>query len=156
MPVVSNMTWSVQFRGMGENDYAGVDIYTPATTGQNYPEYWENLGNDLFPYWVLLTNSAAGPMDFAAQMEASDQPAPVNLERPALTAVKIGPNMLVSWPCDRVGWTLEAQTNAPGAGIVANGTSWHTITNSQFANSWFFPLTKGSVFCRLRSPLIAP
>ena len=61
----SDMTWSVQFQGMGLTDTVGVDLYSPPTVGQNYPDYWENngLGN-----WSLLTNSV--PMDFGARMWA--------------------------------------------------------------------------------------
>jgi hypothetical protein len=151
MPVVSNMTWSVQFRGMGPNDYVGVDIYTPATTGKSYPDYWENSGSDIFPIWALKTNSVAGPMDFAARMEARAQPAAVNMEPPMLTCVRSGSSMVVSWPCDRIGWKLQAQTNAYSVGIT---TTWYTITNSRLVNSWTFPFVpaNGSVFCRLISP----
>ena len=67
---VSNMTWSVQFEGMGDGDAAGVDIYSPPVTGQDYPDYWQNDGTG----WVLLTNSV--PMDFAARMEAQQIPEP--------------------------------------------------------------------------------
>ena len=67
---VSNMTWSVQFQGMGAGDAAGVDIYSPPVVGQDYPDYWQNDGTG----WVLLTNTV--PMDFAAKMEASQVPEP--------------------------------------------------------------------------------
>jgi hypothetical protein len=59
----SDMTWSVQFQGMGAGDSVGLDIYSPPVVGQSYPDYWENNGG-----WVLLTNGV--PMDFASKMEA--------------------------------------------------------------------------------------
>ena len=65
MPVVSNMTWTVQFRNMGTGDSVGVDIYSPPTVGQDYPDYWQNDGTG----WTLMTNSV--PMDFAAVMQAT-------------------------------------------------------------------------------------
>src|SRR5208282_121995 len=65
MPVLSNMTWSVQFRNLGTGDAAGVDIYSPPTVGQDYPDYWQNDGTG----WELMTNSV--PMDFAAVMQAT-------------------------------------------------------------------------------------
>ena len=65
MPVVSNMTWTVQFRGMAQDDSVGLDIYSPPTVGQDYPDYWQNTGTG----WVLMTNSL--PMDFAARMGAT-------------------------------------------------------------------------------------
>ncbi len=61
----SDITWSVQFQGMGLTDEVGVDIYSPVTVGANYPDYWSNDGSG----WMLLTNSV--PMDFAARMEAT-------------------------------------------------------------------------------------
>jgi hypothetical protein len=67
MPVISNMTWSVQFQGMGASDSVGVDLYSPPTVGTNYSDYWElDAGT-----WMLKTNLDGVPMDFAAQMEAT-------------------------------------------------------------------------------------
>jgi hypothetical protein len=65
LPVTSNMTWSVQFQGMGATDTVGVDIYSAPVVGQDYPDYWQNNGG-----WTLLTNTVR-PMDFAARMEAT-------------------------------------------------------------------------------------
>jgi hypothetical protein len=61
----SNMTWSVQFDGMGATDSAGVDIYSPPTVGGDYPDYWQYDGGG----WTLLTNTV--PMNFAAYMDAN-------------------------------------------------------------------------------------
>src|SRR5690606_6206318 len=41
MPVVSNFTWSVQFRGLDAGDEVGVDIFGPAAVGLNLDDYWE-------------------------------------------------------------------------------------------------------------------
>jgi hypothetical protein len=149
LPVVSNMTWSVQFRGMGPTDSAGVDIYSPPGTGQSYPDYWKNDGG-----WRLVTNTLPLmttnlPMDFAARMQASDQP--VVLGQPLLTYVVDGSNLVVSWPSDHCGWKLQVQTNAPPSGIT---TSWYTITDSSTNHVWTLPIdpANGSVFCRLVSP----
>ena len=60
----SDMTWSVQFQGMGLTDSVGVDIYAPPVAGADYPDYWENNGG-----WTLLTNTV--PMDFAARFFAN-------------------------------------------------------------------------------------
>jgi hypothetical protein len=62
---ISNMTWSVQFQGMGTDDSVGVDIYSPPVVGSDYPDYWQNNGGT----WSLLTNGV--PMDFAARMDAN-------------------------------------------------------------------------------------
>jgi hypothetical protein len=60
----SDITWSVQFQGMGAGDAVGVDIYSPPVVGADYPDYWENNGG-----WTLETNDV--PMDFATVWEAS-------------------------------------------------------------------------------------
>ena len=62
---VDEMTWSVQFRGMGATDSVGVDIYSPPVVGADYPDYWQNNGGS----WTLLTNTV--PMNFAARMDAN-------------------------------------------------------------------------------------
>jgi hypothetical protein len=63
------ITWSVQFQGMGLTDTVGVDLYSPPVVGQDYPDYWENNGG-----WTLLTNTV--PMDFGARMYAVETPEP--------------------------------------------------------------------------------
>jgi hypothetical protein len=68
LPVESNMTWSVQFRGMGAGDSVGVDLYGPPTVGQAYGDYWQFGGTG----WALMTNSAAPPIaNFGADMVAT-------------------------------------------------------------------------------------
>jgi hypothetical protein len=86
LPVVSNMTWTVQFQGLGAGDTAGVDLYSPAIGGANYPDYWENNGEN----WQLKDNTVT--MDFAARMEASPvpEPAPMLLSLAALAVLLAG------------------------------------------------------------------
>jgi hypothetical protein len=66
LPVSSNMTWSVQFFGLGVTDSVGLDIYSPATVGGNFADYWQLNGST----WTLLTNSA-GPISFGARLQAA-------------------------------------------------------------------------------------
>jgi hypothetical protein len=93
---VSNMTWSVQFRGMGATDSVGVDLFSPPLVGSDYPDYWQNGGG----HWTLLTNSV--PMDFAAQLFAySTIPEPSALALSLLGALAIfalAPRFLPSKP----------------------------------------------------------
>lgn len=56
------ITWTVQFEGMGLTDTVGLDLCTEPVVGQVYPDYWENTGSG----WILLTNNV--PMDFGARM----------------------------------------------------------------------------------------
>ena len=67
----SDMTWTVQFRGMAGTDTAGVDLYSPPTIGTevgDFGDYWANDGG-----WMLLTNTVSR-MDFAAQFQAVPEP----------------------------------------------------------------------------------
>jgi hypothetical protein len=70
--LLTNMTWTVQFSGMGATDSVGVDIYSPPVVGGGYSDYWVNNGG-----WLLQTNLV--PMNFAATMSATPEPAPVVL-----------------------------------------------------------------------------
>ena len=68
LPVVSNMTWTVQFQGMGLGDSVGVDMYGPPTVGQNFGDFWQRVGTS----WILTTNSLTPPYaGFAADMTAT-------------------------------------------------------------------------------------
>jgi fibronectin-binding autotransporter adhesin len=68
-----------------------------------------------------------------------------------ITTTVSGGTLTVSWPANYTGWTLQAQTNAPGAGI---STNWSRITSSTSTNQMSFPigLSNGSVFFRLVYP----
>jgi hypothetical protein len=66
-----DITWSVQFQGMGTTDSVGVDLYSPPVVGEekgDFGDYWQYNGG-----WMLLTNSI-GPMDFGATMQATPEP----------------------------------------------------------------------------------
>jgi hypothetical protein len=73
----SDITWSIQFEGMGATDTVGLDIYSPPTVGQDFPDYWSNNGG-----WQLLTNSI--PMDFAAQFNAQ-----ANIPEPSVVTLSV-------------------------------------------------------------------
>ena len=143
LPVASDLTWSVQFRGMGPTDSVGVDLYTPPAVGQDLPDYWENNGST----WILKTNNNGAHIDFAARLEASAQPAS-NPSPLWLTNVVSGTSLNLSWASNQPGWTLQTQTNASRVGVTAN---WNTVAGSRTTNRWSLPIesTKGSVFSRL-------
>jgi hypothetical protein len=65
----SEFTWTVQFRGMDGGDVVGLDIYSPPSVGQDYPDYWQNNGG-----WQLMTNGVVSSMDFAARIQAVPEP----------------------------------------------------------------------------------
>jgi Pectate lyase superfamily protein len=67
---------------------------------------------------------------------------------PSLTYSIAGNMLKLSWPSSYLGWTLQAQTNAPGGGLSPN---WSIISGSTTTNQLFTILdnTIGSVYFRL-------
>jgi hypothetical protein len=67
---------------------------------------------------------------------------------PTITPAASGNVLQISWPANHVGWTLQAQTNAPGVGI---GPNWGIVSGSTTTNQFSTILdnTTGSVFFRL-------
>lgn len=59
-----------------------------------------------------------------------------------------GNTLMLSWPADHLGWKLQVQTNALGAGL---GTNWFTIPGSDSVTSTNLTIvpTNGAVFYRL-------
>ena len=143
LPVTSNMTWSVQFRGMNTGDTVGVDLYTPPVWGQDYPDYWLNAGGS----WQLMTNNSGVHIDFGAVMQARA------LGQPYLTNSVLGNDQYLelTWDSAFLGWELQGQTNAPGVGITTN---WHTMPETSTITLDILSINKanGSVFFRLISP----
>ena len=65
-----DITWTVQFTGMGATDSVGVDLYSPPTVGTevgDFGDYWQYNGG-----WTLQTNTAGVAMDFGAYMETPE------------------------------------------------------------------------------------
>lgn len=67
----SDITWSVQFQGLGSGDSAGVYLYSPPVVGADLPYSWANAGSGWF-----RSTSVLRPIDFEAIFQASDAPEP--------------------------------------------------------------------------------
>jgi hypothetical protein len=67
---------------------------------------------------------------------------------PVVTTVESGNTLQLLWPANYTGWTLQAQTNAPGDGI---STNWGIVSGSTTTNQFSTPVddTVGSEFFRL-------
>jgi autotransporter-associated beta strand protein len=93
---------------------------------------------------VIWTNKLA--MDGTIAVATVISTTPTNI-----TFSVSGTTLTLSWPLDHTGWTLQAQTNAPGVGI---GTNWSVVPGSASVNQVVIPMnrTNGSVFYRLISP----
>lgn len=77
--------------------------------------------------------------------------APVNMTPTNITVAVTGSTLQLTWPTDRTGWRLEAQTNQLAIGL---DTNWFTVSGSAATNQMFVPLNLGvgSVFFRLVYP----
>jgi hypothetical protein len=65
----NNITWSIQFQGLGSTDSAGLDVFNPPTVGSSYDDYWwRDPGTG---EWSLLQDGSGIPMNFAARFEAT-------------------------------------------------------------------------------------
>lgn len=72
MPVLSNFTFTVQFRNLSAADNVGVDLYSPPVVGAAYNDFWSyNAG------WTLQTNNAVAVNFGAVFMATVPEPASV-------------------------------------------------------------------------------
>ena len=100
------------------------------------------------PVWGLAWDTSTLANDGTLRIAPGPDTNPTNI----ITAVVGGGATLqLSWPAGHTGWALQAQTNAPGAGI---GTNWATVSGSRATNQIFVPIdpASGSVFYRLVYP----
>ena len=76
-PLPDSFTWTVEFGGIntGNNEHAGLVLYTPPVVGGAFADYWENQATG----WKLLTNGVVGPINFGAQFEAVPEPSSLAL-----------------------------------------------------------------------------
>src|ERR1035437_6169814 len=79
----NDITWSVQFTGMGAGDVLGVDLYSPPVVGGDYPDYWENSGTG----WTLKQQLSGQSTDFAALMKAESVPDATGFEIVVISTV---------------------------------------------------------------------
>ena len=87
---------------------------------------------------ALSNQSSGSPQHFAFNF----------LPAPGITPSASGNSLQLSWPAIYTGWTLQAQTNAPGTGL---GVNWDIVPGSTAGHQISIPVdnTVGSVFFRL-------
>jgi subtilase family serine protease len=115
------------------------------------------------PYQFTWSGAAAGTYTLLAQLDydggsvLSSSPATITVTNAVsvstsptnILATVIGNSLILSWPSDHTGWTLQAQTNPPSLGLSTNwvdmpgSTSVSTVTNA-------IDPANGSVFYRLK------
>ena len=92
---------------------------------------------------IQVINARTGANAVLSMVEWLDTP--VNLTAQAVMANK---QLALSWPAERIGWVLQAQTNAPTTGLGAN---WVDVPGSAATNALVLPIScaNGCVFYRL-------
>jgi len=72
--VPKEFTWTVQFSGIPVGELAGLDIYSPPTVGQNYPDLWYNNAGT----WELREYpNQDPPASFGARLYVVPEPSTV-------------------------------------------------------------------------------
>jgi polygalacturonase len=129
----NNATFNItNANGFGAGSYT---LFTyNGTLGGSYA-----LGTTPTNFNYALNTSNAGQLDLTVTSTGPSQ-SPVNL-----TNQVIGNQLELSWPTDHIGWQLEVQSNAPGAGLSNN---WVVLSGSSTTNQVFYPInpSNGSAF----------
>ena len=141
------LSWAASANATGYNVKWATANGGPYTTAGNISglAYTDSgLTNGTLYYFVISATDAFGESANSAQVSAR----PVSLALPQLNFGINGSQLQFSWPQDHTGWSLQAQTNAPGAGL---GTDWVTLPNSDSTNQASLSIdpANGSVFFRL-------
>ncbi len=108
--------------------------YTIASVAQT------NFGN----YDVVVTNLYGTTFSRLAAVAS-----PVSITPTNILATVSGNSLILSWPGDHTGWTLQTQTNSPSTGL---GTNWVDVPGSSSVNrvTNVTQPVNGSVFYRLK------
>jgi hypothetical protein len=74
-------TWTVTFAGIATStETAGLALYNPPTTGQNYSDAWYNSAGSTTPSWQLDVASSGGtPLQFGATVSAVPEPSTLGM-----------------------------------------------------------------------------
>jgi hypothetical protein len=71
--VPKDFTWIVTFSGLASGQSAGLSLYGPAATGENYHDAWINSGTG----WSLVQASGSNPaLEFGAKLTGTGVPEP--------------------------------------------------------------------------------
>jgi fibronectin type 3 domain-containing protein len=135
----------------------GYNVKSSLTNGGTYAVIRTNLNSLTFTntglvngttyYYVVSALNLGGESTNSVQASAL----PVSLVPPQLQIGLNAGQLQFTWPADRIGWRLVAQTNRVSVGLTTN---WFTVSNSSATNQMFVPAvtTNGAVFFRLTYP----
>jgi len=144
----------------------GEDLYYPTNQAWGYNErtnVWlrysdvrYNSGAGAQFFTTNFTMSIVAPLTLASKSVSIDNVeisgVTTNLNPPMLTVAQVLPNsVLLSWPTNYIGYTLQGQTNAANIGLT---TSWYPV-NGVVSNQITVPILSGPgcMFFRLVAPI---
>ena len=141
------LSWAASPNATGYNvkwATANGGPYTSVTNVSGLAYTSSGLTNGTLYYFVVSATAAFGESANSTQVSAR----PVSVAVPQLNFGISGSQLQLSWPSDHTGWSLQAQTNAPGTGL---GTNWLTLPASVSTNQTSVSVNpaNGSVFFRL-------
>ena len=102
----------------------------------------------------LILPSLPSGLGWTNRLAMDGSIAVVSLINPNPTNITVrvsGGDLILQWPADHTGWTLQAQTNALNEGL---NTNWSSVAGSALVNSVTNPISpvNGAVFYRLVYP----
>jgi hypothetical protein len=132
--VPQSFTWTVTFSGLAADETAGLALYSTTTVGTNYDSAWLKSGTN----WQLLM---AGVGDPAPTFGAIAYGTPI----PVLQFSAQGGLLMLSWPTNAAGFSLQVTTNlanpnwVPVPGVVVTN-SQNVVTNAPSGSTAFYRL----------------
>lgn len=146
-----NLNWSASAGATGyylKRSTTSGSGYTMigTVTGTSFAD--TGLTNGTMYYYVVSAVNATGEGTNSTQVAARA----ISLTPPSLSLGSLsGTQLSLSWPADRTGWRLQAQTNALDLGLSPN---WFDVPGTTATNEIILPIdsSSGSVFYRLTYP----
>lgn len=138
--------------------YAGTLVVTNAGPGLQAGDTFQLFptGNTSFASVILETNDVANNLKYtwnnyvasSGQISVASVSQLVNPNPTNIAASVVGGSLVLSWPADHTGWTLQVQTNTLKTGL---STNWVTVPGSSSVDAVTNGINpkNGSVFYRL-------
>jgi len=150
----SNITLTASVTTNGYHTVEGVQFYCGASllgtaASLPYQFIWSGApaGTNTLTAQLLYDGGsvlASSPANITVTNAVSVSTSPTNI-----LATVSGNSLILSWPSDHTGWTLQVQTNTQSTGL---GTNWLDVPDSIAVNAVTNTInpTNGSVFYRLK------
>ncbi len=140
--VTVNAGATLTLNNLGGTDFVAGDTF--ALFSAPISGAFTTLNLPALPSNLTWTNKLAidGTLAVVSTSAVNPNPAPI-------TITATGNSLTLTWPLDRTGWTLQAQTNSTAIGLSNN---WVDVPGSTTTNSVTLPIgpANGAVFYRLK------